>query len=261
MNDILETPNGKRISVLHSYIAWTDITMQMSLLDAKEPIVDGQCKYCHYEGMDKQQINSREHGTIYCLCWLRKEETRLKTINQMYSDPHEKKFIQDFQIWGNDKGSIQLDNLKKAFQAWMNNPSHWITIHGIPGTGKSHLLMAAHTYFGNWSVYLSTNNLESKIFLAMEDDSLGYLVDHLKSVPILLLDDMGSDYGKDFARSVFRKIIDYRYNLAKYLPTVVTTNLGTSGLVAYDARIADRLHDKQISKKFVLEDVKSWRTR
>jgi len=257
MNNVLQTPNGKIISVLHSYIAWTNVTGEMSLLDVKNPIEDGICIHCN--GI--QEVVDKKYGRIHCLCWLRQEESRLKLVNDLYSDPHEHKFIQNFEIWGNNKGSVQLSNLKKTFEKWMNEPYHWITIHGLPGSGKSHLLMAAHTYFGNWAVYISVSNLESKVFLSMEDDSLGYLVNHLKSVPILLLDDMGADYGKDFSRSVLRKIIDYRYNLAKYLPTVVTSNLGTSGLGAYDARIADRVHDKQISTKFVLDGVLSWRTK
>lgn len=249
--------NGSHISMIDSYIAWTEITKEMSMLDTQNPYENKVCKFC--DGFE--EVVSNKYGKIHCLCRLRTEEKMLMQINSNFADLHEKKYINDLQIWGDKDSQKELMELKKEFIKWMEYPDYWITIHGIPGSGKSHLLMSAAEYFKNWSLYITTSSLESRIFQAMEDESLQSLVDTIKRIPILLLDDIGSDYGKDFARSVIRKILDYRYMLAKQFPTVITTNLGTTGLIAYDARIADRVHDKQIAKTFILKHVLSWRTK
>ena len=62
--------------------------------------------------------------------------------------------------------------------------------------------------------------------------------------PVLVVDDLGSEYNdaKGFFSALLDEVIDCRYG-AK-LPTVITTNLDSSGFSArYGARVVDRIRE------------------
>jgi DNA replication protein DnaC len=140
-------------------------------------------------------------------------------------------------------------------------PQKWVHIQGRVGCGKSHMLMALATYLGTWALYITATDLESKVFKALEDKELEDMVESIKRAPILLLDDIGMDYGSDFPKSIMRKIIDFRYTVPWEFVTVTTSNLGRVELRAYDQRIADRILDDKIGKVLRLPNVGSWRTQ
>jgi DNA replication protein DnaC len=127
------------------------------------------------------------------------------------------------------------------------------------GVGKTHILAAIDDEFRPWSLYITASHLESLVFETMKKDVLDDLVETLSSVPILLFDDLGSDYGATFAKSVFRRIIDKRYLSHDELLTVVATNLSENQIRIYDMRIADRILERGATYILPLEYEGSWR--
>jgi DNA replication protein DnaC len=141
-------------------------------------------------------------------------------------------------------------------------PSKWITILGDPGSGKSHVLSALDKKLNPWSLYITSADFEAKSFRATKgvaEYSLEDMLDVISQAPILLYDDFGLEYGKDYIRALIRRVFDFRYRRPTEYITIVTSNLDKSELYETDPRIADRILDNKIGKLIVLEDVASWR--
>jgi DNA replication protein DnaC len=69
-------------------------------------------------------------------------------------------------------------------------------------------------------------------------------VDQFKDVPLLVVDDLGSEYNdaKGFFAALLDEVIDARYSAR--LATAITTNLNAATFAArYGARIIDRLRE------------------
>ena len=247
---------GTHISTIDSYLAWTEMTKEMRLNDAKMLYdEDGACAYCH----GAMELNTKEFGKMRCICQLAPKELQMEKTIAQYSDMHPPKSMTDLKIWGDTNSRRDISDLKKLISKWKQNPDKWITLMGLPGCGKTHVLQSLDTYFHPWSLYVTTMNLESRFYQALDDNSLPELIDAIKRVPILLLDDLGSDYGKDYVKANIRKIIDFRYSLWQEFPTVVATNYWAREIKdKYDPRIGDRLLDHHIAHVIELE-VESWR--
>jgi hypothetical protein len=64
---------------------------------------------------------------------------------------------------------------------------------------------------------------------------------------VLLFDDLGAEYGKDFVRAQVASVFIARDNQAKDLPTVVTTNLERSQIRGLP-RVGSRLLNQDVVK-------------
>lgn len=99
-----------------------------------------------------------------------------------------------------------------------------LILMGNVGTGKTHLAASIANYcmehgvvtkFGNITdIFQSLRNAFTK-----DEDILG----EVKSVPLLVLDDLGKEYTTEWTNETIYSIINYRYE--HMLSTVVTTNL------------------------------------
>ena len=69
-------------------------------------------------------------------------------------------------------------------------------------------------------------------------DSYQERFDRIRTVPVLILDDLGAESGTEWAGEKIFQILNYR--TVNQLATVITTNAGLSEL---DGRIASRLSD------------------
>ena len=72
--------------------------------------------------------------------------------------------------------------------------------------------------------------------------------DEVKTAPLLVLDDLGTESATSWAKEKLYQLINYRYN-AK-LPTVITTSMTIEEL---DGRIRSRLLDQSRCTYFVIE--------
>ena len=104
-----------------------------------------------------------------------------------------------------------------------------VFLTGDVGTGKTHLAASIANYCMEHGVVVKFGNI-TDIFQSLrkafskDEDILG----EIKSVPLLVLDDLGKEYSTEWTNETIYSIINYRYE--HMLPTVVTTNLSLSEL-------------------------------
>jgi DNA replication protein DnaC len=77
--------------------------------------------------------------------------------------------------------------------------------------------------------------------------------EQVRNVPLLILDDLGSQTGTPWAEEKLFQLLNYRYNAC--LPTVITTSLTVT---AMDARLASRLTDPQVSTILLMGRFDFW---
>lgn len=126
-------------------------------------------------------------------------------------------------------------------------------IHGPIGTGKTHLLCSMlREHIGNCScryidvgtmlelikgsynsprIVMDEDEEESK-----QDNALSYFQD----IPVLALDDLGSERLTDWSLSTIKSLLNHRYN--EMLITLITSNLSLDELSKeLDVRVSSRL--------------------
>lgn len=146
---------------------------------------------------------------------------------------------------------IQL-NLEKVFRAaqeFAEQPHGWLVMTGTYGCGKTHLAAAVGNYrkgMGDNPVFVVVPDLLDHLratFSPTSNTSYDDLFNRVKSAPILILDDLGTQSATPWAREKLYQIFNERYN--GKLPTVITMS---SNLEDLDARIRSRMLDTRVCR-------------
>ena len=125
-----------------------------------------------------------------------------------------------------------------------------LTLLGPPGVGKSHLccgVIAAayqagvHARYAVWSDVVD----RTKATFGTRDSEDRTLVDDLKRVPLLVLDELGVRQGTEWDQALLFGLIDSRYR--RSMPTVVASNLTADALNTIGERAADRLRESNVT--------------
>jgi chromosomal replication initiation ATPase DnaA len=140
-------------------------------------------------------------------------------------------------------------------------PASWLALVGPVGVGKTHLLMAV----GNAALDADIPTLFAPVpdlldYIRQTFDpqsSLSYdeFFERLKSIDLLLLDDLGAEASTPWANEKVFQLLNTRY--VKRLPTVVTLN---SKAWAYlDERLQSRFSDVSLVQLMYLEQAQDYR--
>lgn len=126
---------------------------------------------------------------------------------------------------------------------------------GPHGCGKTHLAAAIANYRlskGQPALFILVPELLDHLRSTYRPDSdVSYdeLFQQIKSTPLLVLDDLGSQATTPWAAEKLYQIINHRF--LERLPTVFTT---ASSLETIEERLRTRLEDTELSRVFLLEE-------
>jgi DNA replication protein DnaC len=171
---------------------------------------------------------------------------------------HSDKTFEGFNLRERELPRTQSENLRRALETareFAENPREWLVFNSLGyGNGKTHLAAAIANHV--------TNKGEPALFVVVPD-----LLDHLratfnpasgirydkrfdevKSAPLLILDDLGTESATAWAREKLYQLFNYRYNAR--LPTVITT---ATPIDEIDPRLATRMLDGSRCTFFLLE--------
>lgn len=152
---------------------------------------------------------------------------------------------------------IQRKGTEKAYSAALSFVSgqaghHFLTLVGEPGTGKTHLALGIGWHWLEHDLglvkYYQAESLLDELrrgYYAGDPNrmqDLDLLMKWLKTVDLIILDDLGVEKPTEWAAAKLDTIIDHRYLNSKL--TVVTTNLDPSAFASRgEARLVSRLSE------------------
>jgi len=169
---------------------------------------------------------------------------RIAEFSGMASVHAQAKTFEDFDV---------LDGNRKAFQAaqsFADGPAGWLVLIGGYGCGKTHLLLAiGNALLGQADpqpvVYANAPDLLDTLKATFGRNGDGDTYDErfraLRTVDVLLLDDLGAESPTPWAAQALYQLLDYRY--MRELPTVIASNMTTA---EFPDRIRSRLKDRSV---------------
>jgi DNA replication protein DnaC len=144
----------------------------------------------------------------------------------------------------------EVKTLEKAIQAahaFAEKPHGWLVFLGSYGSGKTHLAAAIANYrasLGNPPLFIVWLDLLDHLRATFSHDSkVSYdrRFEEIRTAPLLVLDDLGTQTMTPWVRDKLHQLINYRYNAE--LATVITT---ADELEKMDARILSRMLDQRL---------------
>lgn len=139
-----------------------------------------------------------------------------------------------------------IDYVDKLPQLGENN---WLALLGEPGSGKTHLAMAAANALltqGVQPLYFPHVEGMGELMSGIDDNSISKKTGAMKTVPLLVWDDflktlMGGR-PKEFEMRVAFEVINYRY--LNLLPTVISSEHSPQALLGLDKATASRIIER-----------------
>jgi len=122
-------------------------------------------------------------------------------------------------------------NLRWAYEearVFAENPTGWLVLKGGYGCGKTHLAAAIANRCverGQPVLFITVPDLLDHLratYAPTSSIAYGTRFEEVRTVPVLILDDLGTESSTPWALEKLFQILNYRYNA--HLPTVITTN-------------------------------------
>ena len=227
---------------------------------ATHPTYEVVCPHCAGAGYYKEAVpfGHPHFGVLFpCECKLREKELRrVEELDRMSN----LELLRDktFETFVPDVPGVRRAYLRALDYA--KRPQGWLVLFGNYGVGKTHLAAAIANY--------ALKRQMQVLFTIVPD-----LLDHLRStfgpsseiqyddrfelirtVPLLILDDLGTENTTPWAREKLFQIMNYRYNDA--LPTVITSNRKPEDI---DPRIFSRMSDRALCEEHIIIDANDYR--
>jgi len=144
----------------------------------------------------------------------------------------------------------QVKNLEKVFNAAQKfavAPKGWLVPTGTFGNGKTHLAASIANFqavSGRQPLFVSVPDLLDHLRATFNPNSpISYdrRFDEIKSSPLLILDDLGTQSMTPWVKEKLYQLFNHRYN--GHLPTVITTSDEIENM---DPRIRSRILDSRL---------------
>jgi len=143
----------------------------------------------------------------------------------------------------------ERENLKRALaiaQDFAREPRDWLVFIGTYGCGKTHLAAAIANYRagqGYSTLFITVPDLLDHLRATFSPTSLvsyDKRFEEVRTAPLLILDDLGTQSATAWAAEKLYQIFNYRYNAR--LPTVITT---ADEIETIDPRLRSRILDQR----------------
>ena len=150
-----------------------------------------------------------------------------------------------------------LTNLEKALQTaqtYAKDPKGWLIFTGSYGNGKTHLAAAIANYcadLGSPPLFIVVPDLLDLLRATFDPQSpttLGRRFEEIKTAPILVLDDLGTQATTPWVEEKLFQLFNFRYY--SELPTIITTSYSIDEIVRNNPRLESRMLDTRICKIF-----------
>jgi DNA replication protein DnaC len=146
-------------------------------------------------------------------------------------------------------GQLQADSLENAYNQAHNFADQrkgWLLMMGRYGSGKTHLAAAIANHAieaGVATLFLTVPDLLDWLRYAYSgvDMSFEERFEEIREIPLLILDDFGTQNATAWAQEKIFQIMNHRY--INQLPTVVTSNMLIND---FEGRIRSRLQDPDL---------------
>ena len=141
-------------------------------------------------------------------------------------------------------------NLRRVYETCLEfaqEPEGWLLLTGTYGCGKTHLAAAIANQRlaqGEPALFMVVPDLLDHLraaFSPASEVSYDELFDQLRTTPLLILDDLGTQSSTPWAQEKLFQLLNHRYNA--HLPTLITTNQRLEDL---DPRLRSRLADSAL---------------
>ncbi len=216
---------------------------------------DQNCPICHgvgfvYFNVDTDHPDFGKSKLCSCAEQRYLEIQRQKLFNMSNLNAFQDKTFDSFSPDGRTGiRTDQSDSLQLALNQAMlfaRNRQNWLLLMGTYGCGKTHLAAAvANDAVANGIPTLFTTVPDLLDWLryayGQETEPFEERFERIRQIPLLILDDLGTQNATEWAKEKLYQIINYRYT--NRIPTVVTTN---QHLDEMDGRIRSRLEDRDI---------------
>lgn len=122
-----------------------------------------------------------------------------------------------------------------------------VILSGKPGTGKSHLAIAAamHVMTKSTAMYMNAMDVVRTVretWRRSSERTETEVLESLASVGLLVIDEIGMQYGSEGEQVILFDVLNRRYR--DLMPTILLTNLGKSGMKEFvGERSFDRLRE------------------
>jgi DNA replication protein DnaC len=140
-----------------------------------------------------------------------------------------------------------LEDAFRTAHAYAEKPEGWLLLQGTYGSGKTHLAAAIANYResqGYSVMFVVVPDLLDHLratFSPASTTSYDQRFEEVRSAPLLILDDLGTQATTPWVLEKLYQVFNYRYNAA--LPTVITTADDEKRL---DPKLLSRLKDRRL---------------
>jgi DNA replication protein DnaC len=146
-----------------------------------------------------------------------------------------------------------LEEALAAAQVFAAQPRGWLILCGTYGVGKTHLAAAIANVVlaqGIMTCFAVVPDLLDHLratFAPSSEVAFDLRFEMVRTVDLLVLDDLGTENTTPWVREKLYQLINYRWITA--LPTVVTTNVRFDQM---DSRIVSRIRDQDLCRVVVI---------
>ena len=216
---------------------------------------DPNCPICGGIGWLRQDlpIDHPDFGKIVpCSC--RAEEVTQSARSRLYRmsslDALKDLRFDNFEERGRvGLGQLQADSLENAYnqaKTFAENREGWLLMMGRYGCGKTHLAAAianAAIEANIATLFLTVPDLLDWLRYAYAGSDMSFedRFEEIREIPLLILDDFGTQNATAWAQEKIFQIINHRY--INQLPTVVTSNMLIDD---FEGRVRSRIQDPNL---------------